>query len=509
MLLLTLLACGWNQIPNRDEAGLDFPLWDATSALPTINGIYVSLPYSGGLALVPAQGEARLVDIGEGRVSLLDGIEGSDVVIALVERTWCDVEDPKDLRKMDTVADCPYPDRVINTDVMAISTGDVLSTVSIGGRYNRVAFSDDARFAVAYLDLSDPNLVLQGVIDLTSVVVIDLANGNSQLVNVGFATDQIRFQTDGTGQTTGAVILSRSEVAQVDLSVDTWEVQTTYNLTLDPDSVVLPSDVELTPSGQYALITVEGQADLYALDLFESSINLIELAGLPADLEVCESVDLTVVIYTNTPTVEVFDHERFDVESYTLDEPVNQILEGDGFVVLYSDNGRKDAYRLDLITGDLVEYRLENPPIRMDLAPTGEFAVAFTRAESGGDGLYDNRPGMEILDLSGNETQPYLLEGVGVGLAFAEGDGRLDALILQEGINYLYQLDLYTGDAQTLDLEVDPVSIGSMPGGRFYITHTSPTGAMSFLDPSTGDISGQYGFATLGVLDPIELVEAP
>ncbi|MEZ4320583.1 MAG: hypothetical protein R3F61_24085 [Myxococcota bacterium] len=511
MLLLTLLACGWNQIPHGQYLNEDLPLWDAASAVPTADGIYFSLPRAGALALVPRARDASLVDLGEGRLTLLQGVEGTDVVVALVERTACDPEDERDLRRIDTVDACPDRYRVVSTDVMAVDDGAVLSSVSIDGRYNRLTFSDDARFAVAYLDFADPSLVLQGVVDLTSIVVLDLTTGRSQLVNVGFAADRVRFQSGPSGETTGLVVLSRSEVAQIDLAAEPWDVGTTFNLTLDPDSVVVPSAVELTPDGRYALITVDGQADLYALDLEQHSINLLELAGRPSDLEVCETGDVTVVTYSDQAVVEVFDHDRFEFDTYTLDERMNRILEGDGFVVLFSDLGLKDAYRLDLASGELVEYRLENPPFDMQLAPTGEFAVAFTRAESGGGGteLYDARPGMEVLDLLGDSTRPYLLEGRGVGLAFSEGDGRLDALVLQENVRYLYQLDLYTGDAVTLDLDVPPAGIGSLADGTFLITHATALGGVSFLEPSSGQLTSRFGFATLGLLDPIELVEAP
>jgi hypothetical protein len=113
---------------------------------------------------------------------------------------------------------------------------------------------------------------------------------------------------------------------------------------------------------------------------------------------------------------------------------------------------------------------------------------------------------MEILDLRDDDTQPFLLEGQGLGVVFSQSDTELHALVLQQGQDYLYQLDLYTGVAVEIDLSQPPVAIGSMADGSFYITHTSGLGLVSFLDPVTGDVTEIGGFGAIDLYQPIELL---
>ena len=108
----------------------------------------------------------------------------------------------------------------------------------------------------------------------------------------------------------------------------------------------------------------------------------------------------------------------------------------------------------------------------------------------------------------GQLGDPYLLEGPGVGLTWIATESSLRALVLQEGVDYLYQLDLYTRDAEEIELGAPPVDIGTVPDGPFFITHDDGLGLISFLDPETGDITEVAGFATTGLLSELEVVES-
>ncbi len=55
---------------------------------------------------------------------------------------------------------------------------------------------------------------------------------------------------------------------------------------------------------------------------------------------------------------------------------------------------------------------------------------------------------------------------------------------------------------------LDGCGIGEMPDGSFYITHDSPLGLVSFLDPTDPSaIETVSGFATLGLFDDDKLPE--
>lgn len=514
-LVMSLWGCGWNHLPGSDTVYLDSPLWDPSSAIPTNDGLYVSLVESGALALIAPDGAVSKVDIGEGRITRIQAAPGARTVLAFLERYRCGVEDPKEARQIETPEECPQRDLEVTTELALVAGGRVQSSSEVSGAYNQVAFTDDGRFAITYLDFTQ-QIPVDAVLNLTGVVVVDVAKETSTLVPVGFAVDRVLFVKNEAGEATSAVVVSRNAVAVIDLQVEPPEVTVTFPLTLDPDSVVDPVGIDLTPDGRYALISARGSGDLYALDLQSKSINIVELVSAPAAMAVSQEADRTVLVYSGEPVAETLEHELFETESVELDEPMDQITLTGGSALLWSSGGAHDAYRLDLQTGDLVEYRLQNPALSMHLAPgpgggAPEFAVALTRAEGGGgtgvDSLYDQHPGMEIIDLRSDENEPFLLEGAGLGVAFAADEVLLNALVLQQGIDYLYRLDLYSRTSEEIELSAPPVAIGTLADGRFFITHDRPLGLVSFLDPATGNVLEVGGFASIDLMNPIELLE--
>lgn len=508
-LVAASAGCGWNHLPDGQLTYFG-AYWDANDVVPTVDGLYVRLLNAGAITLIGNDGSASRVDLGEGRVTRMDRAPDGKTVVAFVERYTCAPEDPKDAKRVERPEDCADVGAPveITTELTLVSGGAVVSAQPVSGAYNQVAFSDDGRHAVAYLDFTQ-DLVVNEVLNLTGVVVVDLVAGTSQLVPVGFAADRVLFVEDDGGQAVQAVVVSRNAVALVDLLTDPPVRTTTFPLSLDPDTIVDPIGIDLTPDGRYALLSARGSSDLYALDLDVKAINIIELSGPPGAMAVDAPADRTVLVYPNQPTVDLLEHEFFDTTTLTLDEPMNQITLTGAEALLWTTAGH-DLYRLDLDSTDLVEYRLQNPADALYLAPTGEFAVALTREEGsfsdGVDAVYDTHPGMEVVDLRTDDSEPFLLEARGLGVAFSSGGGALNALVLQQGIDYLYRLDLYSRETEEIELSAAPIAIGAMPDGRFYITHDRPLGLVSFLDPITGEITSVAGFATDGALDPIELM---
>jgi hypothetical protein len=507
LFLTSLIAgCGWNNMHHQHTVFVEAPLWDADGVVPAQDGLYVPLPLAGGLALVKPDGSYSLIDLGEGSLSRLSASPSGSTLIAIVDRYYCDVDDPKERRKIKRPNDCNSEDLTTLSTVEVIRSGAVNQTIDISGAYNSITFADDDRYAIAYLDLNDPNFVSQGVMDLTSIMVLDLEANTATAARVGFSANQVLFTYDEQDQASGAVILSQNSVAVVDLFADPPEVDVTFPLTLDPDSTVTPVGVELTPDGQYALISVANKSDLYALDLVNHSVNMVELSGVPAAMAVNTTTDQTLLVYTSNPTIDVLEHDYFDIVSYQVDESMNNILQGEDFAILYSTSTRHDLYHLDLTEEKVTEYRLQNPAISVHLAPTEDFVIALTRAESGYAEAFDALPGMEIIDLVNEKQLQFALEGAGLGVSFSATDTSLHALLLQQGTEYVYKYELYTGAAELIELTAAPVAIGTMPDGDFYITHIAGTGLITFLEPNSGETTEVGGFATLGIIDPIELM---
>ena len=268
----------------------------------------------------------------------------TSTLIGFSERVSCKEDDERKLKKMKYVHDCPNEKRDVSVSLAAIKAGTVQSETAIPKLFNTLEYSNDGQWAIAYVDYTqNVNTNNAGVVDLTSVVVVQLDTGETTSLSVGFAADRVLFADDGTR----AVVLSQNSVAVIDLTESTPTKAVTFPLTLDADQTVDPVGVALTPDGRYALISVRGAGDLYVLDLDLRSVNMVSLSSNPSAMAVIDDADpfddifndRTVIVYENGKMVDILEHQYFDVESYTLDEPMSGVLAGNQMAVLYTDQG--------------------------------------------------------------------------------------------------------------------------------------------------------------------------
>lgn len=500
------LACGWNHLPDGQDVRLD-ELWSPEEAVSATDGVYVRLLRSGGLARVGGGAQAvTAVDVGEGVVTRLDPTPDGDGVVALIERYGCATDE--DLPRDPVVEDCPRSDLLRTTELTVVRNGKAGRGTALDGTYNAVRVADDGAWAVAWLDLATLEDV-DDVVNLTGVAVLDVRTGDSVLVPVGFAPERVLFGTDEAGVTDRAVVLSRNQVALLALDDGAPRRTVTYPLALDDDEEIDPREVVLTPDGSKALVTAAGRSDLYVLDLASPSINIVELAGTPADLQVVPELDATAIVFEDVPVLQLVDHASFEATTVPLDEPMDRIVLDDGRLLLHGLGGQHDVYRYDLGTRALTEYTLQNPATGLSVSPDHGAAVVLTRAEGFGgdgvDGFYDRYPGMEILDLAGDDATPFLLEGDGLGVAF---DDEGQVLLLQSGEDYLYRYDLLARTESTVRLSTPPRAIGALPDGTLWVAQDARYGLLTFLTARPREVGG---FALLGVADDVHLVdvEAP
>lgn len=493
-LLLLLAGCGWNHLPDGQYEFTD-ARWDPEGLIAADDGLYGELGKD-RLVHIAADGTWAPVDPGGNVRSLLADPSGNGV-LAFIDEISCDNED---VSAGQIIGECPADDRVRTSFVARMSDGVVEARFPVANHYNRLAFAPTDAFAVAYLE-PDATTEIRGVVNLTEVEILSLSDGERVPVRVGFAADRVLFTDDGTR----AVVLSDSSVAVVDLVSSPPAVTTTFPLTLDPDQLVDPVGVDLTPDGNFALISVQGSADLYVLDLVDPSVNIVSLSAAPTDMFVSEVLDATLLVYGSALALDIIDHARFERRTLTLEEPMDQIAGNDEMALLSSTRGNKDLYRFRFSDQRLFEYRTQNPPLDVTLADSGEFAVVLTSQESG-TGFYDGRPGMEVLDLRDDQDDaiPYALDGVGLGTAFV----GTEAFVLQDGVDYLWRSDVSTGLADTIDLIAAPRAIGRL-GDQLYVTHDVSMGLVTLFDPETNTQTSVEGFALTGILDGPVLQEAP
>jgi hypothetical protein len=490
MTLLALLACTTG---DTADSWLPTATWD-TTVVPAADGVYVRLTHAQALARVTADGTVTTVDLGGASPDRI--IPAPDGQSLLVFASWptCD-DDDEEIR---LVSDCPSDKLGTAYEFDLVRDGAVVTTADVPPQYNAFTFNADSSLAVAYLDLTSAETVdVTGILNLTEAVFIDTTSGETHPVSVGFAAERVLFTDDGTK----AVVLSRSEVAMVDLA--SWTVSVSFPLTLDPDQVVVPTDVALVQheGTDYALVSVSGREEIYVLDLTNESIDLVELAAVPGDMLVDTASDRTLVVYGSASRLDLVEHEAFETESITLDEPAGQILGGDGMALLYTPgSSRKDVVHFDTTTLATTEFRSENPIQDLRLTDDQAYAVALLSPE-GGSGLLDSRYAMQIFDMVEKDDPVTLALGSApVGLEIVADDGGTYALLLLDGLEQLLRVDLATAGSDEVELDAAPRGIGAMPDGTFVVTHDSALGMLTFIDAATGESTTVSGFAATNLL---------
>jgi len=495
-LALGLTACNpFQNLPNNGYYGIDQVLWDPTSAVAAVDGVYITLPNARALARVKDDGTFDQVDLDGAEVVRM--VANPDASKVFVWDRWPVCQDP-DVKKAD---DCLDGELSYSYELTVVEDGQRQLVKSVPPYLNRLAFSPDGSTAVAYLDYtSGDDLPVDGVVDLTQVSFINLQTEDAPTsVSIGFSANNVIFSQDGAR----AVVLSRSSVVVVDLA--TFEKTVEYPLTLDANQQVDPSSAVLTPDGRYALITITGSSDLYKLDLDVEAIDIISLDAAPAALSVNTAMDKSVVVYSGLARADVIEHEYFDISTVPLDEPVTAVIPGSTFSLLYNDGSNThDVYKLDIASLEATLYVMGNPLNDLLLTASEHYAVGVQRPEntygSGLDGYQDSHWGLGVIDLVNDQDLSLVLQAEPVGTAVVEEADASYALVLLSGLDTLLQLDL-SNPSVPLELALDapPVGIGALPDGRFFITHDSPLGLVSFLDPAAGTLSSTAGFGALGL----------
>lgn len=500
-ILLALAAC--DPIQNRNiqhYMGLDGEAWDPAGLVATTEALYVPLPHAGQVARLRPGEPATFLQLGDGAVQRLQVAPDQQSVLALALLRRCsDHEGP---REPLTVEDCDG-ELEASYELSVLRGDQVGAPIEIGAWYGPLTFSPDSAYAVAVID---PNAETTGggIVNLTSMLVLDLATSQTWEVAVGFAADRVLFTADAAGVTTGAVVLSESEVAVVDLAGRASEPRVVFPLTLDPDVAITPVDVALTPSGEHAMISVQGLDDLYVLDLVNPSVNILSLSGTPSAMAVDAATDQTLVSFTSRAAIDLIEHDRFEAQTVPLDEAMSQIaLSGDGVALLHAPRRSYDVYRVDLATQQVDEYRLNWLPQRVVIAPDFSLAVSMP-----------NEANLEVLDLregpEGVDPKPvrFGLDAPAVGVAFAFTETSSHLLVLQAEADTLYQLSWPDLGLTEVELPAPPLAIGSLPDGTFWITHDSALGLVSFYQPGEPIESvsgfGSYNLHSERLLAPVE-----
>ena len=507
LLALAALACDpWGRLDPDGWGEINEALWD-DQITAVGDTLYVKLPHAGRLLSIDAKGEVREVDLDGARPERVIGLPSGEGAFVFASLPICEDND-KDIIFVD---DCPEELLSTESEVSRINGFRSAGEVALKPHFNTVSFSPDGATAVAYFSGSVSVADIQGVVDLTEVVFQPLSPADAApiAVSTGSTPSDVLFTTDANGLNDRAVIMSSSQVMVVSLA--TGEVQVTYHLALDVDTVIVPQDALVAGGGRFVLLSETSSRELYRLDLVNQSIDIEDLEDSPSSLtevRLPESVGgdiASAITYTSVGAIDLLDGLTNEtIQRYDLDHAVNRLQQSGELLIAYNSlyDELKDLYIIDLATNVVDEHRPENPLSSVQVSADQAYLVGLMRTDGAGDGSNaDSLNGLYVMDLADRKEANLALSSAPVGSALVERDGQSFVLLLLEGDETLYKVDLAAPSfAVPVELPASPRSIVARADGRIAISHESPLGLISIYDPASDEIETIHGFANVGLL---------
>ena len=234
-----------------------------------------------------------------------------------------------------------------------VDEGQRIAVSSVPAHMNGMAFAPDGETVLLFMDNTAESHVVNGpIVDLTEVMFLDMSTGDVQALSVGFMPRKVLFTSDGTR----AVVMSRSHVVVIDVASRSIVLE--YPLTLDADIEIDPSAAVLSPDDRYVMIAIDGNADLYKLDLDVVSIDMEAFDGIPSDLANDAVTGKTVITYHNRSQVDVIvehDH-RLRVHQPRRASDRHRPRRRTRSALRHEDTYTHDIIKLDLETMDVTEF---------------------------------------------------------------------------------------------------------------------------------------------------------
>ena len=222
--LLPLFAIGCNPWPHMTETYLN-SMWN-NSIVTLDDGVYVRLEEAKQLVRVGTDDTWHVVDLEGAAPIRMQADAAKDRLLVHVE--WPVCEDQS--KKIKLVEDCPEAALSWESEMAIVNNGKRTAVAQVPGHLNAMTFTPDGNTAVAYLDDDQQiNNATGPLVDLSEILLIDLEDGQTSSISVGFMPRKVLFTRDGTR----AVVMSRSTVVVVDIEDRAVDIE--YPLTLDAD----------------------------------------------------------------------------------------------------------------------------------------------------------------------------------------------------------------------------------------------------------------------------------
>lgn len=392
---------------------------------------------------------------------------------------------------------------------------------------NQLAMAPDGRHVLAYIDPDLPINSSASAASLQTMALIRLGDAPGAdevfVLSVTRLIDEIAFTPDSKL----AFVVGREGFNRIDLAAIKDDVfLPTINLELS-DSIFSPIDQEIVFSSDGSLLVVRtsqfagvGLFELHPDDPNILSFRLVELSGIPTDLDLVEREgESPLVVATIRSRDEVV---LFDLEAALAAEPedstsflrILNALGSDAGIGRLTPNQEKMVVfstlpslprvgLVDLESETMSTHVLRNQIRNLAISPDSRTAVIVHRPQPGNSGpdwesRFRHSHGLTLWDLTTGYLRPVVLEAEPEEILMTTGtDGRAYLYVMlvsnQEAFQGVMRIDLTTHRSDFVRLPRRPVQLGVV-GGRVFVSQDDDTGRITFFDIDTNELRTVSGY---------------
>jgi hypothetical protein len=381
------------------------------------------------------------------------------------------------------------------TLLKATPQGITSATFPTAEQANRLAFSSDGRFAIAWADASKVTPAPPKTQGFQDLAVLDLVGGTSTILAVGYRPVTVGF-AEGSPR---AYAVTQDGVSILDLSAKP-QVQKNVAISDNPADDPGTRDVFVTKDGSRAFVRRDGSNAITVVPLDGSPRTSITLSGDITDMDVTDTGDRAVAVVRDTSEVAVLpvadpaDKRSVTVTGQTIGSV--SLAPGGAKALLYT-NAIADEHFTILDLGATASpfrtVRLYSPVLGVFSSPDAGYALVLHAPTTGPTGS----PGAFSIVSIGQDLPAKITAMTAAATAVAVQN---DQVVVAERNDAQQVFGAYLGHMP--ELKVDryplaspPIAVGVIEGAkRAYVAQQHPEGRLTFIDLESGVARTLTGF---------------
>ncbi len=406
---------------------------------------------------------------------------------------------------------------------------DQVTFLPVEPAFNLLAMAPDGRHAFAFFSFA-AHEAGEPVGNLQTVSLIRLEDGAeaSFSLSVGFQVRKIIFRQDPEAgslpRISHAYIVTDTGISEVRLdAIMADQILPVLPVSPHPLDAPLDREVQLTPSGHFALVRDLGRAELTIVRLSDGTMQTIPIAMPATDLDVFPAKDgalpeddRALVVIRGTNEVILLHVAQAFADPEALDYlDTGSALKG---LAVISPDGRYALFYTTLSGGDrlsILDFQdlaagprvlpLSKGITAVLIAPDSRYALALHPREAiqSGDNstvrFIRQHPAYSLVDIATGFTSLVLTQEPVYDLTFWSGElGSFAYVAFNEDQSRTYAVDvvdLSTFLTSTLEMGSPPTHLGRIFGrSRIWINQEHPVGRMTFIDVLTSTPRTLTGF---------------